>query len=149
MGGYLHQIIDGKEYPVAFVSKTLTKQQRRWDSKEREAYAIYYSLTQLEHIVRDVKFLLRTDHKNLTFLNTSVKDKVKRWKLVVQHFNFDLEYIPEKQNTIADLLSRLVPYTKDDESASDDEEDEETPQFNALLHNGRHMVVEWTLTSMP
>ena len=84
VGGYLHQIIDGKEYPVAFVSKTLTKQQRRWDSKEREAYAIYYSLTQLEHIVRDVKFLLRADQKNLTFLNTSLKDKVKRWKLVVQ-----------------------------------------------------------------
>ena len=44
--------------------------------------------------------------------------------------------IPGKQNTIADLLSRLVPYTKEDESASDNEEDEETPQFNAL-HESR------------
>ena len=132
VGGYLYQLIDGKEYPIAFVSKTLSKQQRRWDAKEREAYGIYYCLTQLEHIIRDVKFTLRTDHKNLTFLYTSLKDKVKRWKLVVQHFNLDLEYIPGKENTIADLLSRLVPYTKPDESDSDNEDNDGTPEFNAL-----------------
>ena len=139
VGGYLYQIIDGKEYPVAFVSKTLSKQQRRWDAKEREAYAIYYCLVQLEHIIRDVKFVLRTDHKNLTFLNTSLKDKVKRWKLVVQHFDFDLEYIPGKQNTIADLLSRLVPYTKDEDSDSEEEDAETTPEFNAL-HESRETL---------
>ena len=133
VGAYLYQIIDGKEYPVAFVSKTLSKQQRRWDSKEREAYAIFYALRQLEHIIRDVKFVLRTDHMNLTFLNTNLKDKVKRWKLVVQHFDFDLEHIPGKKNTIADLLSRLVPYTKEDESDSEKEpEPDDGPHFNSL-----------------
>ena len=43
-------------------------------------------------------------------MNTDHKDKVKRWKIAIQHFNFDVLHIDGKDNVEADTLSRLVPF---------------------------------------
>ena len=49
-------------------------------------------------------FTLRTDRKNLTYLNIAGSDKVIRWKLLIQSFNLDIK---GKGNEIADAFSRL------------------------------------------
>ena len=51
IGAYLTQIIEGLEYPIAFISKTLNASQRRWSTPEKECYAIYYSLVKLEYLL--------------------------------------------------------------------------------------------------
>ena len=56
-------------------------------------YAIYYAFVKFEYLIRDVHFPLRTDHKNLTYLNTDNGPKVKRWKLAIQEYGFDIEYL--------------------------------------------------------
>jgi hypothetical protein len=43
IGGYLFQVVDEIEKPVAFMSKLFTKTESRWSTPEKEAYAIYYS----------------------------------------------------------------------------------------------------------
>ena len=101
---------DGKEYPIGFLSKTLNKIQLRWSTIEKEAYAIIYAFSKFEHLIRDIKFTLRTDHKNLTFINIDHREKVKRWKLSMQHFDFDIEHIAGELNVVADGLSRLCQY---------------------------------------
>jgi hypothetical protein len=88
IGAYLFQLKDGKEIPIAFVSKAFHKEQLRWDTPEKECYAIFYSLQKLAYLIRDTHFTLRTDHKNLTFLNQEHRGKVQRWKIAIQ------EYIP-------------------------------------------------------
>ena len=108
VGGYVYQLVEGVELPISFVSKTLSAQQKVWDTREREAYAIFYTLRTLDYILRDVKFTLRTDHRNLTFMNEEMNAKVKRWKLAIQHFDFDIEHVPGKDNPVADAFSRLV-----------------------------------------
>ena len=109
IGAYLYQKDSQmKEYPIAFVSKLLVNSQLRWSTHEKEAYAIYYAFLQLEHLIRDVHFTLRTDHRNLTFINTEGSRKVKSWKMEIQHYNFDIEHVPGRLNPIADVLSRLV-----------------------------------------
>jgi transposase InsO family protein len=40
-------------------------------------------------------------------MNLNVKQKVQRWKLAIQGFDFDIEHIPGKQNIIADGFSRF------------------------------------------
>ena len=65
IGAYLWQNIRGKEQPVAFISKSLTGSQRRWDTPQKEAYAIFYSITKLDYLGRSAQFTVRTDHKNL------------------------------------------------------------------------------------
>ena len=109
IGGYLFQVVDKVQQPKAFISKTLSSVELRWSVPEKEGYAIFYSIMKLEHLLRDVHFTLRTDHKNLTFINTDFREKVKRWKLAIQHFDFDLEYIKGEENIEADGFSRLCP----------------------------------------
>ena len=109
IGGYLFQKIDGKSFPIAIISRTLNSTELRWSTPEKEAYAIFYCLMKLEHLLRDTHFILRTDHKNLTFLNADFREKVKRWKLAVQHFDFEVEYIKGPDNVEADGFSRLCP----------------------------------------
>ena len=108
IGAYLYQVIDGKEVPVAFMSRALDERECGWCTAEKECYAIYYALVKFEYLLRDTHFIIRTDHKNLTYLNDSVNRKVNNWKLKIQHFNFDIEYIPGEENVVADGFSRIV-----------------------------------------
>jgi transposase InsO family protein len=116
VGAYLFQVNENedKEYPVAFVSKSLSGSALNWDTLEKETFAIFYAVTTLEHLLRDVKFTLMTDHKNLVFLNTDLREKVKRWKVAIQSFDFDIKYIKGVDNTVADYFSRITHPLSDD-----------------------------------
>jgi transposase InsO family protein len=108
VGAYLFQVDkDGKEKPIQFLSKSFTDVQKRWSTIEKECYAIFYSITALEHLIRDRKFTLRTDHRNLIFLNAQASAKVTRWKLAIQEYDFDIEHIAGVLNFVADQMSRL------------------------------------------
>ena len=115
IGAYLYQDIDGIETPIAFISKTLNKVERKWSTIEKEAYAIFYSLTKWENYLRDCKFTLRTDHANLTYINNEGKQKVQRWKLALQEYDFYIEHIKGVDNIVADRLSRFCEYETEDD----------------------------------
>ena len=66
--GYLYQEVDGKKELVALVSKSLTKTQLKWSTIQKEAFALYYCCTHLDALLRDRRFTILTDHKNLTFI---------------------------------------------------------------------------------
>lgn len=118
IGAYLFQLTpEGRELPIAFISKTLSDTQRRWHTPQKEAYAIFYAFKQLDYLLRGVHFTLRTDHKNLIYINDTMTEMVIRWKIAVQEYDFDVEHIPGPQNIVADGLSRLIP-TGDDTSSS-------------------------------
>jgi len=76
------QLVDGIEKPVAFISKKLVRSQLAWIVPEKEAYAIYYAFRKLNDLIRDVRFVLQTDHKYLTFINDDTSAKIRRWKMV-------------------------------------------------------------------
>jgi len=114
IGAYLYQIRDGKECPIQFISKAFKREQLRWDTPEKEAYAIFYALKKLEHLLRDVHFTLKTDHKNLTFLHKTHTGKVERWKMAIQEYDFDMEFIPGQYNIVADILSRIPRLSPND-----------------------------------
>ena len=114
VGGYLYYTLPNSSdptahYPIAFMSKSLDERQQRWDTPEKESYAIFLALRKWDHLLKNIHFRLRTDHKNLTYLNFAGSPKVYRWKLAVQGFDFDIEHVPGKDNIVADVLSRLCP----------------------------------------
>jgi hypothetical protein len=113
VGGYLFQMVNGVERPVAFCSASFAKEQTRWSTPEKEAYAIYYAFHAFEYLIRDRKFTLRTDHANLTYINDSGSPKVIRWKLAIQEFDFNIEHVKGEDNIAADYLSRVKPATTD------------------------------------
>ena len=55
---------------------------------------------------------MKTDHKNLTYLDADANEKVKRWKIAIQQYDMTLEYIKGPDNIIADGMSRLVKSNK-------------------------------------
>lgn len=107
IGGCVVQVKDGKEIPIAFMSKLFNDVQSRWSTIEKECYAIVATITKHEYLLRDRQFILRTDHRNLTYLNDAKSDKVYRWRLEIQSYSFKIEYIQGEKNVVADGLSRL------------------------------------------
>ena len=156
IGAYIFQKIDGREYPIIFVSKAFHGAQLNWATPEKEGYAIFYTLTNHEHLLKGIKFLLKTDHKNLTYINMEGSPKIKRWKLALQEFNFDIEHVPGKDNIIADAFSRLCAMHHNDLEMAEnlcllDEEDIRINQLEyeniQKVHNSivGHAGVEKTL----
>ena len=68
--------------------------------------------------MRDTQFVLRTDHENLTYIYVNPKQKVQRWKLAIQHYDFDIEHIADKDNIIADEFSRFCTKPPSNKSMS-------------------------------
>ena len=107
VGGYLFQTVDGKEQPVAFVSKSLSSAQLRWSVIQKEAYGIFYSCTYLQSLLRDRQFTIRTDHRNLLFITQASNPMIVRWYMALSEFSFKIEFISGVENGIADSMSRL------------------------------------------
>ena len=78
MEAYLFQVKDNKEIPIHFLSKSFDDRMSRWSTIQQEGYAIYYAITSWEHLLRDRRFLVRTDHANLELLHAESDPKVIR-----------------------------------------------------------------------
>ena len=108
IGGYVFQRgDDGTEYPIGFLSKTLKGAELGWSTFEQECFAIHQTLKKFSYLLRDVKFTIRTDHRNLLYMNNEASSKVLRWKWDIQDFDFQVEHIAGTSNIAADLFSRL------------------------------------------
>ena len=84
-------------------------------------YAIFVSVKQLDHLLRDNKFVLQTDHKNLFYITDSSNHMIVRWYMAIQELDFTKEFTIGKNNPIADNMSRLCPnLMKDEPSQYDD-----------------------------
>jgi cleavage and polyadenylation specificity factor subunit 1 len=113
LGAYLFQVIDGGEIPIQFMSKSLTVDEVKWSTIEKECYAIVFSLDKFHYLLSDRPFTIRTDHDNLRYINDPPSPKVRRWKIAMQGYDCIIEHIPGKNNIAADGFSRLLPITKE------------------------------------
>ena len=109
IGAFLFQIdpTTDKKIPIQFLSKSLTGAQLRWSTPEKEMYAFFYAVKKLSWLLGDKRFTWYTDHKNNTLTRITGSDKVLRWDLYLQEFNFTKEFIQGEKNEITDSFSRL------------------------------------------
>jgi hypothetical protein len=110
MGAILQQRDDnGDLHPIAYASKTFNSAQKNYDTTEREALAIPWSLQHFNTYCEGHKYTIFTDHKALSYIRTN-KDNTKRitrWQMMLQNYNIDnFNYIKGEDNHAADLLSR-------------------------------------------
>ncbi|MGH7973972.1 MAG: hypothetical protein ACREBR_00500 [bacterium] len=73
---------------------------------ERELLSIVETLREYRGILLGFPLFIYTDHKNLTFARFT-SDRVNRWRLLMEEFDYKFEYLPGKDNVIADSLSRF------------------------------------------
>ena len=82
-------------------------------------------------MLRDRKFTIQTDHKNLMFIKHDSNPMVVRWWMALQELDFSIDYIKGDTNHIADALSRLCVNRK-----------QENKYIMAALHADRVLSTE-------
>jgi hypothetical protein len=94
---------------IRFFSESLVGSQLNWSAKEKECYDIYYGVKLFEDLLDNRYIILKTDHKNFTYLYVTFTGKVLRWKLYLKDKEFDLFHVPgkEEHQFVHDALSRL------------------------------------------
>ena len=112
----LHKMPDGTKKPIAHVSRTLLPAENHYSQIEKEALGIIFAVTKFHRYLHGRLFTLRTDHKPLITIFGSKKglpiytaNRLLRWGTILRNYNFKIEYLPSKQISHADGLSRLVP----------------------------------------
>lgn len=127
-----HRFPDGSERPIANVSKTLTACQRNYSQIQKEAFAIVFGLRKFYQYLYGRRFILVTDHRPLLAMFGPGKDipmlaanRLARWALWLNQFNYHIEYRKTSDHANADALSRLPggddPQFDGEESADDTE----------------------------
>ena len=109
IGCTLLQRRDGMLKPCRFHSRKLLPRESRYAVIERECLAIIWGLQKLSRFLIGAHFVLQTDHAPLKYIQTSrftTNSRLTRWFLILQQFNFSVDYIKGTDNVIADYLSR-------------------------------------------
>ena len=108
-GAVLSQDHNGIQLPVSYASRTFTKGEQNKSVIERELAAIHWAITYFKIYVYGTKFLVRTDHRPLTYLFSmkNPSSKLVRVRLDLEEFEFEIEYIKGSDNNGADALSRI------------------------------------------
>ena len=109
-----HNMEDGSEHPISFVSRTLTKAERNYSNLQREARAVIFGVKKFHQYLYGRQFILETDHKPLESLFNEKKAtpsmaaaRIQRWALTLAPYNYTIKYKPGIEHGNADAVSRL------------------------------------------
>ena len=96
IGAVLSQVQDGEERVVAYGSRVLTKQERRYCVTRRELLAVVHFIKYFRHYLVGKRFTLRTDHASLKWLRhfKNPEGQVARWLEVLETYDFELVHRP-------------------------------------------------------
>ena len=96
--------------PIEFASRKFTDSEMHWHTVDKELVAVVWAMNKWIRYLLPRKFTVFTDHKNLQELFKHGKSKknqrLHRWIVMLQQFDFEALYLPGKDNIVADYLSR-------------------------------------------
>lgn len=105
----LGAVLSQKDHPICFASRTLNEHELNYSATEKELLAIVWSTRYFRPYLYGRKFLINSDHKPLQWLHNlkEPNQKLQRWKIKLNEFDFDIKHIPGRENHVADALSRI------------------------------------------
>ena len=109
IGACLMQKHKGQFKPVLYLSRRLSEAEKKYSVIELECLAIFYAVTRLQKYLLGTNFDILVDHKPLIKFNSDkVKNnRVTRWALALQDYQFQIKSIKGCDNHLPDILSRM------------------------------------------
>lgn len=111
LGAVLTQNHNDGEKVVAYLSRSLTKAERKYSTTEKECLAVLFAIEKFRPYVEGTRFTVITDHYSLLWLQ-KIKDpigRIARWNLRLQQYDFEIVHRKGKLHCVPDALSRAVP----------------------------------------
>jgi hypothetical protein len=108
IGAILSQGKLGQDQPIAYASRTLNQAELKYATVEKELLAIVWACKHFRPYLLGRKFMIITDHKGLTWI-FKIKDtssRLMRWKLLLEEYEYEVQYRAGERNCNADSLSR-------------------------------------------
>lgn len=106
--------IDGTERLVSCASRTLAPAELNYSQLDKEALAIMFGVTKHHQYLYGRHFVLRSDHKALSYILGKNKgipltaaSRLQRFAVKLAAYDFEVEFISSTDNCQADALSRL------------------------------------------
>jgi RNase H-like domain found in reverse transcriptase len=115
---------NGDQHPVAFLSKTFSETERKYEIYDRELLGIIRALKEWRHYIQGSGHttIVYSDHKNLTYFRTAQKlnDRQARWSLYLSGLDLKLIHLPGTKMVQSDALSRRPDYGTDERMEEED-----------------------------
>ena len=108
IGSVLQVRRQGEWTPAAYFSRQLKGPEQRYSETEIEALAVVESVRHFNYYLYGKTFVIYTDHKPLIQLLSSehLNPRLRRYAYKLQHWMVEIQYLPGKDNSLADALSR-------------------------------------------
>ena len=93
IGGYIAQIVDKIEWPIAYFSRVLRDAEKRYSTYEKETLAIKYGIISQRKYIYGTKCFIFTDHRPLvSFKKADKNSRVQRWRMELAEYDFEIFY---------------------------------------------------------
>ena len=108
IGMVLGQVQDGHERVIEYAGRSLTPAERNYTVGELETLAAVEAVKGFHHYLH-AKFTLYTDNTSVAWLMKQKvpKNRIARWLMVLQGYDFEIVYKPGKKHGNADGVSRI------------------------------------------
>ena len=106
------QKAEGEWVPIAFASRYLNTQEKKYSTNELELLAVVWSVDRFKHYFLGKEFVIATDHKALVSAldenrsNKTYQSRLTRWVDRLLPYHFKVFHIPGKDMGVVDYLSR-------------------------------------------
>jgi RNase H-like domain found in reverse transcriptase/Integrase zinc binding domain/Integrase core domain len=111
VGAMLAQGEGPEQKTVAYFSQKLNPCQTRYSVTERECLAVLLAIEKFRHYLLGSHFTVITDHSALQWLlalKTPVSNRLCRWIMSLQQYDFSVKHRKGSEMAIADGLSRTI-----------------------------------------
>lgn len=100
---------NGKDHPIAFASRQLNPAEKNYTTTERECLAMVFSLKKFRHYLLLNQVVFFVDHMAIKYLvnKPDLSGRIARWVLLLEEFDYTVQYKPGRKHLQADHLSRL------------------------------------------